>query len=539
MAHLRSTWPLFTCLLLYFPTTAFALNQPDGSSIPSNGNLKSYLDGEGENIEPTTAAATTPQTFDPTCNLTFKVIARGGGQKNSFGWYNVTGSKPEISDLHEFLGCNDGVGVEKTLAIKTHPAYKGGKIGFFMASTEGKAGNCVQFGPNGPSAESLGYMYYSEPQYNDDNNGPNSYIHLVILDSKKYPKGFYFGWEDLFGGGDNDFEDLLTRVEGISCAGGGEPCETGLSGVCSQGILQCQNGALTCLQSAPKGVEKCNAVDDDCNGAIDDGDDLCPEKFVCFRGACVKKCTTGEFACPVDLTCETSTGYCVEPTCAEKKCPEGSICRKGTCQAPCEGVVCPGGQVCRQDVCVDPCAGIECPGETVCEGGVCKDKCGCGSCPGGKTCAANGLCVDTGCEAITCDDGKVCIAGQCADACQNTKCPSGQICKSGSCQENTNVENGGTGGTSGGGGIGVSGGQAGTTASGGVSNGGKAGNNASGGKKALPHVEEENIPAEEDSSCGCRMVGAENSWAKGVLLMLVAGGAWKRQGRARLQKRSK
>ena len=532
MAHLRWFSAALLLPLLIAPSAALALTQPDGSPIPSNGNLKSYLDAEGEGIEPSSSVATTPQTFDPTCNLTFKVIARGGGQQNSFGWYNVTGARPEPSDLHEFLGCSDGVGTTKTLAIKSDPAYKGGKIGFFMASTEGKPGNCVQFGPGGPDPATLGYLYFSEPQYNDDNSGPNSYIHLVLLDSKKFPKAFYFGWEDLFGGGDNDFEDLLTRVEGITCSGGGAPCETGLPGVCAQGILQCKDGALTCLQSAPQGTEACNAVDDDCNGQVDDGEGLCPVDLVCFRGDCVKKCSTGEFSCPPDLSCDAASGFCVDPACAGKECPAGSVCRKGQCQTPCEGVTCPAGQVCRLDVCVDPCAGVQCAGETICEGGVCKDKCGCESCPGGKACAASGLCVDAGCEALSCGAGAVCVGGQCVDACQGAVCPPGQSCKAGSCEADPGAGGAAGGGGNGAGGVVISpGGQGGGGSGAAGGTGGQGGAAGKGGSKGtLPRFEEEESAA-EDSSCGCRLVGVENSWIPGALAALAAGLASRRRRR--------
>ncbi|RYE91522.1 MAG: DUF4114 domain-containing protein, partial [Myxococcales bacterium] len=424
---------------------ARALTQPDGSPIPSTAALQGYLTAEGEAIDPATAAATTPQTFDPSCSLTFTVLARGGGQLNSFGWYNITGAKPAPADLHEFLGCNDGPGTKKTLEIKSDPAYQGGKIGFFMATTEGAVGNCVQFGPEGPAKASLGHVYYSEPQYNDDNTGADSYIHLVILDSKVYPKAFYFGWEDLFGGGDNDFEDLLTRVEGISCAGGGTPCETGQPGVCATGVQQCQSGALTCLQVIPPGTEACNAVDDDCDGEADEGEGLCPGAQVCFQGNCVAPCGGGEFSCGGGLTCDQASGLCVDTACVGVSCAAGQVCRGGTCSAACAGVQCPAGQVCRLDLCVDPCTGVQCPGGAVCELGVCKDKCACGSCPADKACAASGLCVDTGCESQSCADGQVCVAGQCRDACQGVVCPSGQECQGGDCKPAGNAGQGGSG----------------------------------------------------------------------------------------------
>jgi len=479
-------------LLLAAPA-ARALTQPDGAAIPSNANLRNYLSGEGESIEPATAAAITPETFDPNCQLTFKVIARGGGQKNSFGWYNVTGSKPAPSDLHEFLGCNDGVGTEKVLDIKNHPAYRGGRIGFFMASTQNHTNtNCVRFGQDGPDLTTLGYLYYSERQYNDDNSGANSYIHLVIMDSGVYPQAFYFGWEDLFSGGDNDFEDLLTRVEGITCAGGGGDCDTGSPGVCAAGTMQCHNGALTCMPQVEAAAETCNGLDDDCDGAVDDGD-LCGAGKVCDRGQCVNGCFGGEFSCPVGLVCN-DRNFCVKPACAEVECPAGEVCQAdGTCKAPCDGVTCPLGQVCRVGACVDPCDGVVCDTGQVCDAGVCKGDCDCTPCPGGETCMPDGSCVDTACRNVQCAGGEVCLGGACVDACEGAVCPAGQVCSGGACvagSGGTGGTGGGTGGTGSGGtgtgGSGNGGNGAGGTGGGsaGSSGGGKPGSGKSGGCSA-------------------------------------------------------
>ncbi len=514
-------------------TTAFALTQPDGSPIPSNGNLKSYLDGEGEAIDPASAVAITPQTFDPTCSLTFKVIARGGGQINSFGWYNVTGQKPASSDLHEFLGCKDGVGTTKTLNIKTDPAYKGGKIGFFMATTQDKIPpNCVSFGPNGPDPATLGYLYYSEPQYNDDNQGANSYIHLVVLDSKKYPKAFYFGWEDLHGGGDNDFEDLLTRVEGISCSGGGESCDTGQKGVCAQGVTQCQNGKLACLPLGQKGPEKCNAIDDDCNGVVDDGEGLCPKNFVCFQGNCVGGCSTGEFKCPDGFGCDDKSGLCVDEKCIGKTCPTGSVCKVGVCKTPCQGVTCPAGQSCRDDLCVDPCEGVKCDAQSVCEGGVCKDKCGCGNCPNGKACAASGKCVDAGCEAMTCSGNTVCVAGKCQDPCVGAKCPEGQACSEGKCV--TKTGQGGAGGGAGVGGSPLGGGTGGSGVAGaGLGGATPSAGKAGGGGKGGSHAPQAQDVPEDASSGGCGCATSSSDDGVGVVGLLALIGLAARRARKR------
>jgi hypothetical protein len=44
-----------------------------------------------------------------------------------------------------------------------------------------------------------------------------------------------------------------------------------LSGV-RPGTSACQNGVLKCNGGTPPGAEKCNGLDDDCDGFIDDAD---------------------------------------------------------------------------------------------------------------------------------------------------------------------------------------------------------------------------------------------------------------------------
>ena len=105
---------------------AAALQQPDGTTIPVGAGLQGLFDSRGEAISALANAATTPETFIPSCSLTFEVLQRNAGFSNSFGWYNVTGSKPTAADLHEFLSCTDNVGTTKVLDIKNDPAWAGG-----------------------------------------------------------------------------------------------------------------------------------------------------------------------------------------------------------------------------------------------------------------------------------------------------------------------------------------------------------------------------------------------------------------------------
>ena len=52
------------------------------------------------------------------------------------------------------------------------------------------------------------------------------------------------------------------------------------------------------------GVESCDGFDNDCNGSVDDGDNLCPFGEVCDDGNCVPNCGSGEFQCPADKVCD-------------------------------------------------------------------------------------------------------------------------------------------------------------------------------------------------------------------------------------------
>ncbi len=50
----------------------------------------------------------------------------------------------------------------------------------------------------------------------------------------------------------------------------GQPCNTGLLGVCAGGITQCANGSQSCNPLQAPQTELCNNKDDDCNGVVDD-----------------------------------------------------------------------------------------------------------------------------------------------------------------------------------------------------------------------------------------------------------------------------
>jgi MYXO-CTERM domain-containing protein len=511
---------------------AHALQQPDGTTIPvvaagvttcSDKNVQVCLDTEegGPTINALTAAAVTPETYTPLCALTFKVIARGAGYLNTFGWYNVSASgKPPDSDLHSFLECTDGVGTLKVLQIKSSPYYQGGEIGFFMATPEGASGNCPQFNAaGGPVSDTVGHVYYSQRAYNPDNVGANSYVHLITYNSVTFANSFYFAWEDLLSGGDNDFDDLLTRVEGIECSGGGDPCTvSGQLGKCANGIMQCQNGVLTCVQTNQPTTEACNGLDDDCNGQTDEGD-LCAANEVCYKGHCVPKCGQGEFQCQSGV-CQD--GVCIDPKCVGVDCPTGQVCVAGNCQGACDGVTCPYAQTCVEGACVDLCATITCDSDFVCENGVCKVGCNCDPCTASQQCDTNtNKCEDPGCVPNPCGTGTHCVAGQCIDDCDGAACPQGQVCSAGQCVAGSTDGGAGSGGSAADGGLVLGGGSGGLTLGG-------SGGQGHGATGALAGTD----TASDNGGCGCRVAGGGPLGWLGLLgLALVAAGGLVRRRR--------
>ncbi len=459
---------------------ARALTQPDNTPIPVGAGLQGLFVMRGEQIDALADAQIVPQTFTPTCNLTFEVLQRNAGYKNSFGWYNATGVKPTVAELHEFIKCSDPIGTKKVLNIKSDPAYSGGDVGFFEA-----VGSC-------PTPQTAQWVFFSELKYNPDASQQNPFIHLLIYDSTVTPKAFYFGWEDLLSGGDNDFDDLTVFVSGISCTGGGGACKTGLLGVCAEGSMQCQKGALACVPLVEPSVEECDGLDNDCNDVTDEGN-LCPAELVCDKGTCVPLCNGIEFPCPTGKVC-SELGLCVDEACVPVTCPANEKCVDGKCVAPCDGVVCPYGELCLAGLCLDPCTKLTCDDDQVCSLGACIEKCQCAGCQASLSCEPNGLCVPSLCVGVSCEAGAHCDAsGACVDDCAGAVCPAGEACVMGSCVPEPSLSGaGGAGGNGAGSGVFVGG----ADAAGGADSVNAAATNGVGGGGGIPR---------SDSGCACEL----------------------------------
>jgi MYXO-CTERM domain-containing protein len=522
----------------------------DGDAITLSGLFKF----RGEQIDPAADARTAPGYFSPSCGFAGQLLLRGGDCEVSFGWYNVedpnSTTAPGPDEIYPFiplagstitadLACQpplqngfcplawdnvDPRNLDKKLwqpraydsgSIKQDPNYKGKYVGFAVIGNPNKL--CSQ-------------TKYSMLEHNQRSAAGKAWVTTLIYQSTVDPEGFYMAFEDLpmspddwhktgvngnNATNDGDFNDFVFYVSGISCLGGGEPCDTGLEGACSVGRTDCANEGTTgmCRPIITPGAEACDNVDNDCNGEVDDGEGLCPGTQVCDKGTCVGACGTGEFRCKTGEMCKA--GFCIEADCAEVTCEQGQACRKGACVDACSGVVCPTGQECQLGRCVDPCKAIECPAGKVCERGLCVSDCTCRGCADGLTCGADGRCADEACVGVECAEGTKCVAGQCIDPCAGVMCPGGGACVDGACQM-------GSGGSAASGGTG-------SIDIGGIYLGGKSGSPSagSGGKKP---------PKVGDPGCACEVAGdPSGSGAKYAVLWasLALGWAWAARRRNR------
>ncbi|MBK8257085.1 MAG: putative metal-binding motif-containing protein [Polyangiaceae bacterium] len=87
----------------------------------------------------------------------------------------------------------------------------------------------------------------------------------------------------------------------IDDAIGGAPCATGQPGVCSDGLTGCFNGMTACVPIVGPSTEKCDALDNNCDGSVDEGNPdggafcMTGQPGACAQGAFL--CTQGSLAC--------------------------------------------------------------------------------------------------------------------------------------------------------------------------------------------------------------------------------------------------
>ncbi len=139
----------------------------------------------------------------------------------------------------------------------------------------------------------------------------------------------------------NGFDDDCDGQIDEGAVGIGQPCDTGLSGLCENGIQSCENGGLLCNPNIQPDqyTEICDGVDNDCDGQVDEGNP--GGGGPCSIPALQGVCKTGELNCiEGDLTCIQVT-FVTEEVCdgLDNDCdgvkdqivePCSTICEAGT-----------------------------------------------------------------------------------------------------------------------------------------------------------------------------------------------------------------
>ncbi|MCA9609062.1 MAG: DUF4114 domain-containing protein, partial [Myxococcales bacterium] len=249
------------------------INQTDGTVLPVSTRLQECLDrpGTGETtpgaVDAIADASVLPEAFRPVLDagsghyrVTFVDIGEGAGFRNSFGWFWIGDDITNPANLHTVFGCrtydtcNCPCATTRTRSIDfdTQTGFAVGRpIGFWLRSPERLDGTredgtfpsgctlpvgCDPTGANandrcGGRLDTNNRIYFTSQALNDDGD----FVHFLVYESATRTNTYYFGFEDLFRGGDNDFEDMLVRG-------------TGLVPLCD-----------------PQ-PETCNNADDDCDG---------------------------------------------------------------------------------------------------------------------------------------------------------------------------------------------------------------------------------------------------------------------------------
>ncbi len=424
--------------LFFFPSRGDAyINQADGTVVPVSDRVQQCLDaseGVAGALDAVADATVLPEAYRPVFDavsgryrVTFTDIAEGAGFRNSFGWFWVGEDVTNPANLRTIFGCRTygtcacPCTTSRTIVVDfdTQPGFSVGRqIGFWLRTPERLDGSresaafpsgcpmalgCDPAGTNvddscGGRRDTNNRIYFTSAALNDDGD----FVHFLVHRSARLTNTYYFGFEDLYRGGDNDYEDMLVRGTGLvplcdprpeTCNNADDDCDSlvdegitrACSTACGAGVETCRTGSFgTCSARRPT-TEVCNNINDDCDAATDEG----------LSRACSNTCGSGTEICVAGTFADCTAPTARLETCnntdedCDGRIDEGlmracsSACGSGTetCSAGTYGrctAATPGTEICNADD--DDCDG------RVDEGLVrdCANSCG----PGIETCRA-------------------------------------------------------------------------------------------------------------------------------------------------------